>query len=363
MTPSAAPRPVLSSLVAHMNPDSPIRYNSVNRKNRCVSSRDLTNNSNVLKTVEICAGGGGQALGLEWAGFQHNALVEIDATSCATLRANRPHWNVIQEDVRSFDGGPYRGADLLSGGIPCPPFSIAGKQLGRDDERNLFPAMLRLVQEISPKVVMVENVRGLLDKRFDGYRGEITAQLGYLGYKAQWKLLQASDFGVPQLRPRVIMVAMRRRYADGFEWPEPSPSPPPTVGDTLFDMMACRGWEAAEDWRAKAGQIAPTIVGGSHKHGGPDLGPVRARRAWAALGVDGMGVAYEPPDGGFRGNPKLTCQMVARLQGFPDHWEFAGSKTAAYRQIGNAFPPPVAKAVGSRIIAALGIIQPVLLER
>lgn len=302
-------------------------------------------------------------MGLERAGFRHNALVEIDATSCETLSTNRPHWNVVQEDVRSFNGWPYRGVDLLSGGIPCPPFSVAGKQLGRDDERNLFPAVLRLVQEIAPKVVMVENVRGLLDKRFDNYRREISTQLLYLGYQPEWKLLQASDFGVPQLRPRVVLVALRKQYQELFEWPEPLTSAPPTVGETLFDMMACLGWQAAEEWRARADQIAPTIVGGSHKHGGPDLGPVRAKRAWAALGIDGMGVANDPPDADFEGIPRLTCQMVARLQGFPDYWEFSGSKTAAYRQVGNAFPPPVARAVGKQILAALGTKQPVLLER
>ena len=95
------------------------------------------------------------------------------------------------------------------------------------------------------------------------------------------------------------------------------------------------------------------MVGGSHKHGGPDLGPVRARKAWAALGVDGMGVADAAPDASYRGAPRLTVRMVARLQGFPDDWEFAGSKTAAYKQVGNAFPPAVAEAVGERIAASI----------
>ncbi len=285
-------------------------------------------------------------MGLERAGFLHAALVEIESDPCITLRANRPLWNVVQEDVRTFDGWPPRGVDLLSGGIPCPPFSVAGKQLGREDERDLFPAVLRLVREISPRAVMIENVRGLLDKRFSEYRAEITTKLDYLGYKVDWALLQASDFGVSQLRPRVVMVALRNRYSECFRWPEPYPSPPPSVGQVLFDLMSSRGWEGAERWKAMADQIAPTIIGGSHKHGGPDLGPVRARRAWAALGVDGMGIANEPPNAGFQGLPRLTRHMAARLQGFPDYWEFTGTKTAAYKQIGNAFPPPVAEAVG-----------------
>jgi DNA (cytosine-5)-methyltransferase 1 len=119
--------------------------------------------------------------------------------------------------------------------------------------------------------------------------------------------------------------------------------------------MASRGWPGAEAWRELADKIAPTIVGGSHKHGGPDLGPTRAKRAWAAMGVDGMGIADEPPGPDFPldGAPKLTVEMVAFLQGFPAEWKFAGRKTAAYRQVGNAFPPPVARAVGERIAAAL----------
>jgi len=111
-------------------------------------------------SIEICAGAGGQALGLEQAGFHHAALVEIDANACMTLRHNRPLWNVVEGDVKLFSARKYQGVDLLAGGVPCPPFSVAGKQLGRDDERDLFPEALRLVRECSPKAVMLENVRG-----------------------------------------------------------------------------------------------------------------------------------------------------------------------------------------------------------
>lgn len=114
----------------------------------------------MLTSLEICAGAGGQALGLEQAGFAHSALVEIDPASCATLRLNRPHWAVFQQDLACFDGRPYRGVDLLAGGLPCPPFSVAGKQLGSRDERNLFPAALRLVDEIRPRAVMIEAACG-----------------------------------------------------------------------------------------------------------------------------------------------------------------------------------------------------------
>src|ERR1700693_687017 len=123
-----------------------------------------------LTSVELCAGAGGQALGLEKAGFSHLALVEIDPNACATLRRNRPGWNIFQQDLRHFSGTPFRGVDLLAGGLPCPPFSVAGKQLGREDERNLFPAAIRLVDEIRPRAVMIENVRGILGEVFADYR-------------------------------------------------------------------------------------------------------------------------------------------------------------------------------------------------
>ena len=147
-------------------------------------------------SLELCAGAGGQALGLERAGFEHVGLVEIDPHACQTLRLNRPDWMVHQEDLKQFDGRLYRGVDLLAGGFPCPPFSIAGKQLGADDERDLFPAGLRLVDEVRPKAVMIENVRGMLAPGFGGYRNHITSELVKMGYVTAWKLLNAADYGV-----------------------------------------------------------------------------------------------------------------------------------------------------------------------
>ena len=309
-----------------------------------------------LTVVEICAGAGGQALGLEQAGFRHAAAVELDADACATLRRNRgDDWKIVEGDVASVDGRAYAGADLLAGGVPCPPFSIAGKQLGRDDERDLFPQALRLVAEIRPRAVLLENVRGLGGRRFDGYRERVLRRLADLGYRAWWDVVHASEHGVPQLRPRFVLVALAASWAGGFSWPDPQPGPPPTVGETLADLMGAAGWPGASAWAERACRIAPTIVGGSKKHGGPDLGPTRARSAWRELGVDGLGVAADAPGPAHPVGqpPKLTVRMVARLQGFPDSWQFAGTKTAAYRQVGNAFPPPVAHALGTAIAAAL----------
>ena len=303
----------------------------------------------MLTCVEICAGAGGQAIGLEMAGFYHVALVEYEPEYCQVLMDNKPHWNVICDDVHDFDGKPYKGVDLFAGGVPCPPFSVASKQLGKDDERDLFPEAIRLVGEIMPRAVMLENVRGFLDPKFADYREHILESIRALGYKVQIKLLNASDYGVPQLRPRVIIVGIRNDIKSAFEYPDEHIAEAPTVGETLKELMGVNGWKGLNAWVEQANKIAPTVVGGSKKHGGPDLGPVRARRAWAELGVDGAGIANEAPAADFEGMPKLTKEMIARIQGFPPEWTFGNKKTAACRMIGNAFPPPVAKAVGLEI--------------
>ena len=302
-----------------------------------------------LTCVVICAGAGGQALGLAMAGFVHVALVEYEQEYCNVLKANRPEWNVICADVHKFDGHPYEGVDLLAGGVPCPPFSVAGKQIGKDDERDLFPEAIRLIREIRPRAVMLENVRGFLDSGFEEYRDHIFTEIKKLGYVTHIKLLNASDYGVPQLRPRVVIVGIRKDQAGAFEYPQEHPRESPTVGETLCDLMSQNGWKGAKKWAEGADRIAPTLVGGSKKHGGPDLGPTRAKNAWAELGVDGKGIANEAPEQDFDGMPRLTSRMMARIQGFPDTWTFGSKKTIACRMIGNAFPPPVAQAVGIEI--------------
>jgi DNA (cytosine-5)-methyltransferase 1 len=313
-----------------------------------------------LEVVEICAGAGGQALGLERAGFEHALAVELDTAACATLRANRPAWKVAEGDVADpalWRPSDYRDVALLAGGVPCPPFTVAGRQLGAADERDLFAWAVELCGTIRPRALLLENVRGLSTRRFSAYRQHVADRLAELGYVSGWRLLHAADFGVPQLRPRTVLVALRPEDAPWFGWPSPSPHPPATVGQTLGDLMAVRGWAGAAAWARRADRIAPTIVGGSKKHGGADLGPTRAKQAWAELGVDGLGVADQAPaasaDPALR--PRLTCEMVTRLQGWQDEWgwRFSGLKTARYRQIGNAFPPPVAEAVGTAIRRAL----------
>ncbi|ALU94036.1 DNA methyltransferase [Streptomyces globisporus C-1027] len=349
----------------------------------------MTSTERTFTSVEICAGAGGQALGLHDALFRHLALIEIDPHAVETLRANvegNDDWEgctVKQADLTTLDPKGLRlelglepgDLDLLAGGVPCPPFSVAGKQLGPDDERDLFPTMLNLVDELEPKAVMIENVRGLLEPRekFQDYREHLLERLESMGYKkCYWEVLEAKNYGVPQLRPRAILVALKEPYLPFFAQTKPKKLPVRTVGEALKVTMAKRfaevddprAAEALKEWQGKASKgVAPTLVGGSKKHGGADLGPTRAKKAWAALGVCGLGVANDSEemkkqesyerDLFSAAGPKLTVEQAAIIQGFPPSWKFKGRKTAAYRQVGNAFPPPVAQAVGEQIIAAL----------
>ena len=239
-----------------------------------------------MQAVEICAGAGGQALGLELAGFDHALAVELDASAAATLRTNRD-WHVAVGDVADpevWKPADFAGVDLLAGGVPCPPFSLAGKQRGATDERDLFAWAVETACVIQPRALLLENVKGLSQTRFGAYREHVLDRLREFGYWADWRLLHASDYGVAQLRPRFVLVALRPEDALYFHWPSPEPTVK-TVGSTLLDLMGAGGWRYAEAWAAKANTIAPTIVGGSKRHGGADLGPTRAKKAWREIGV------------------------------------------------------------------------------
>ena len=307
-----------------------------------------------FSVLEICAGAGGQAIGLEMAGFDACGAIEIDKDACATLQHNRPEWDVQNLDIKELNGKKYKGVDLFAGGVPCPPFSIAGKQLGSNDERDLFPEAIRLISESRPRAVMLENVRGFASSKFDKYRKKLIKQLNDLDYEVSWQVLNASDYGVPQLRPRFVLVGLKLRNFKYFRWPIAN-SRITTVADAISDILGSQGWRGISEWQQKANVIAPTVVGGSKKHGGADLGPTRAKLQWEKLGVDGKGIANMSPNADDCPNKlvRLTNPMVARIQGFPDSWEFQGGKTSQYRQIGNAFPAPVAMAVGNAIRKAL----------
>ena len=296
-------------------------------------------------------GGGGQALGFEAAGFRHEAVVDSNPYACSTIRENRPHWMLWRPTCSILTQTCWHGVDVVAGGLPCPPFSVAGKQLGEADGRNLFPELFRILQETEPTAVVIENVRGLMMPRFAAYRNTINDALEALGFQTHWRLINAVNFGVPQNRTRTFLVGLRDPNVE-FCWPQ-ADSMGETVGEAIKPMMAEGGWHGVDDWARKANSPAPTIVGGSRKHGGPDLGPTRARREWAALGVDGLGIANAPPPPSFEGKPRLTVEMAAKLQAFPDGWRFIGGKTQRYRQVGNALPQNLARAVARQVAHCL----------
>src|SRR5258706_7739390 len=201
---------------------------------------------------------------------------------------------MVKDAGGTVEGAEFQGCGLGVGWVRCPPFSVAGGQLGAADERDLFPEALRLVGEAGPAAVMLENVKGLAERKFSDYRQGVIDELERLGYEIYWQVLNACEYGVSQLRPRFVLVAIKRRYAAHFTWPTPT-SIPPTVGEVLYPLMAANGWRGANAWAKRANSIAPTIVGGSRKHGGPDLGPTRARADWLRLGVEGRSTAEAAP--------------------------------------------------------------------
>lgn len=305
--------------------------------------------------LEICAGAGGQAIGLDAAGFHHVGLVEIDPDAAATMRHNRPEWPVIEGDLRDIDLSALKGVDLLAGGVPCQPYSSAGDGLGAHDERDLFPEALRLVRELEPKAVMLENVTGTQTVGNAVNRLRILSELSSLGYDAEWRILRGPDFGVPQKRRRAILVAFKSGIMHRFRWPTPLETPALTVGEALYDLMAVNGWKHVDTWKERANDLAPTLIGGSQKKLGIDLAQQKSRESWLRIGVDPNGRAKQAPgpDAPADHTPKLTLEMMARLQDFPKDWTFHGVDLQRFHQIANAFPPAMAHAIGLSIMRAL----------
>ncbi|MFJ4831508.1 DNA cytosine methyltransferase [Streptomyces sp. NPDC088747] len=323
--------------------------------------------SSALSFLEVCAGAGGLALGLESAGFSPTALVDTDDKALATLFANRPEWKLVEEDLNTFDPQDYPevyDVDLLSAGTPRVKSMATINRKDDQSARKLVKAALYLVGVVRPRAVLLENVPGLISKDdFSEVRREIEEELQHLGFRLFKNVLNARDFGVPQSREHGFIVALREPYAKAFTWPPPLSEPPLHVGDVLYESMASRGWPHARAWARQAGIVAPTLVGGSDKRGGPDLGPERAKAIWERIGINGGTLADEPPgpeDGWAPGSerkelPALTLAQTALLQGFPSTWQIAGRKTRGYRQVGQAVPPPLATAVGRQISAALNV--------
>lgn len=316
--------------------------------------------------IELCAGVGGQALGLERAGFDVVAAVDIDADTCSTLERNRPQWYTVRDDLNHIEPvnhDPLNSADVLSCGLPRSPYSIAGKQLATDDRRDALRATLDMASYIRPRVLVIENIPTFLRApRFERARAAVRESVEDLGYEMVSSTLTATDFGVPQRRKHGFVVAMHRDDIAHFTWPAPTCKRCPSLGETLYESMASAGWPEAADWAAQASEPAPLIMGGATGRGGADLGATRSKALWARSGIYGGSIGDSVPGPDFRRNfdveprdglPKITVAQVALLQGFPTDWEIVGGKTSAYRQISQTTPPPVAAALGRQIMAAL----------
>lgn len=332
-------------------------------------------------SVELFAGGGGLALGMERAGFHHVLLNEFDKHACATLRKNRPEWNVVEGDVHDVDFTPLRGkVDFLSGGFPCQAFSYAGNKAGFEDARGtLFFELARAVKEIQPLVFMGENVRGLYTH--DGGRTfaaiqQIIADIGYTLMPAE--VLKAIQYQVPQKRERLFLVAVRNDFADKAQFAYPSPyhrivnlrdafykgelfdqDVPASPGQTyparkreIMKMVPMGG-----NWKDLPEDIQREYMKGSFELEGGKTGIARR----LSLDEPSLTLTCAPAmKQTERCHPletrPLTVREYARIQTFPDDWEFCGGLGAQYKQIGNAVPVNLAAAMGRSIIRLLNSI-------
>ncbi|WP_405830303.1 DNA cytosine methyltransferase [Streptomyces sp. NBC_00105] len=318
-----------------------------------------------LRSLDICSGAGGLALGLEQSGFDPVLLLDNRDVACRTLRSNRPSWNVLETNLLEFDPSEHTetyDVDLLSAGLPRVKATATVARRDSEAELELLRATMLLLHGVQPRALLVENVPDLVTKPdYEAIRSYVADELAHLGYRHTWFVVNAADFGVAQTRRQGILVAFKGDVLDAFVEPTPTTKSHTTVGEALLESMAAGGWPGAHKWAEQADQPAPTLVGGSWERGGADLGPTGSKRAWARMGVDGGTVADAVPDAEFQWKPELgragmmplTVAQAAVLQGFPPSWRIEGRKTAMYRQVGHASPPPVGRALGTAIAAAL----------
>jgi DNA (cytosine-5)-methyltransferase 1 len=320
-----------------------------------------------LRVLELCAGGGGMAIGLERAGFQPVGLIEIDKQAVATLRKNRPNWPVIEADVRDVDFTQYRGkVDLLAGGVPCTPYSTIGERKGKWDENDLFPEAIRAVKEARPSAFIFENVEGLLHAKHADHVAAVLGEFSKAGYETVIERINTRDYGVAQNRARVLLVGLRRELSGSFKMPPKFPGMAIDMGQALRDLMGENGWSGAREWVRKMGEMIVNDKAGNLVRTGILADTIRGYKGSGHRGEKARwlrhGVAYAPiaksaptdDEGRAEGFiPRLTNKMRARLQGFPDDWQFVGGIPAVADQIGNAVTPIVAQAVGLAMYTAL----------
>ena len=319
---------------------------------------------NGLSSLSLFSGGGGLDIGFERAGFEHRASVEILDVCGETLRANRPHWDVhsgeLKGDVRVHEFSRYRGVDIVHGGPPCQPFSIAGKQGGAEDPRNMWPDFVRCVLEARPKAFVAENVPGMLDKKFESFiQDNILTPLegSYTVFKFK---LAAHDFGVPQARRRVFFVGFRSpKVAKGWAQPNPTHGDVNTLFGAVLPRNTARRSLGLPESESGFDVVAPTLRSGftGPRNTTGVLNSKAALKVWNDLKIWPNGVqssrskaaAYPPENGHFR----LSVPDCALLQGFPANWKFSGAVYQSLGQIGNSVCPPVAYVVARQLARAL----------
>ena len=321
-----------------------------------------------VTAIELFAGAGGLALGLEQAGISTLEYVEFDKACCETLKANRPNWNVVCDDIHNVDFTSYRDKiDVVTGGFPCQAFSFAGKKLGFDDTRGtLFHEFARCVKEVNPKMFLAENVRGLASHDKGRTLSTIINVFESLGYHTQQKILNAAYFGVGQKRERIVIIGIRDDLDIEFSYPEPDQKMT-TLRQALKDCPPSEGEEYSEKkrkvlelvppggcWVDLPEDIAKLYMGKSYYSGGGRRGMAR-RISWdepcLTLTCSPSQKQTE------RCHPEetrpFTVREYARIQSFPDSWNFCGSIGDQYKQIGNAVPVEMARRIGVQIKLAV----------
>jgi DNA (cytosine-5)-methyltransferase 1 len=344
---------------------------------------NLLNNSTAYRSIELFAGAGGMALGMEKAGIEHLLLNDFDRYATETLKQNRPKWNVVHGDIAKIDFKPYKGIDVLTGGFPCQAFSYAGKKRGMDDTRGtLFHEFARALKESEPKVFLAENVKGL--KSHDGGRTletmvEVFKSMGYEVLEPT--VLKGINYNVPQKRERIFIIGIKKEYSKEvkFIWPKPNEKIY-NLKDALFksDLFDCdvplSDGQKNPEKKKKVLDLVP--AGGYWRDLPLDIQKEYMMKSFY-LGGGKTGIArrisWDEPSLTLTCSPAqkqterchpdetrpFTVREYARIQTFPDAWEFVGSMTNQYKQIGNAVPMNLAYALGTSLVSLLDDIREV----
>ena len=329
---------------------------------------DIVYEKTAVTAIELFAGAGGIALGLEQAGISTLEYVEFDKACCETLKANRPEWNVICDDIHNVSFKKYKDkVDIVTGGFPCQAFSYAGKKMGFDDTRGtLFHEFARCVKEVRPKMFLAENVRGLASHDNGRTLSVIIGVLEELGYTVQKQILNAAYFGVGQKRERIVIIGVKKGLPITFTYPK-AEAKMTTLREALKDCPASIGEQYSEKkrkvlalvppggcWVDLPEEIAKEYMGKSYYSGGGRRGMAR-RISWDEPSLT---LTCSPSQKQTeRCHPEetrpFTVREYARIQSFPDNWAFSGGITDQYKQIGNAVPVELARRIGVQLKEAI----------